>query len=147
MTGTTERAAVTLETAWQLSRSARVVLAEDDRALRSMLAEELRKDGYQVIEAEDGTQLVERIREWLVERRAEPIDLVVSDNRMPGWSGLTVLRSLRQRDWAIPVVLITAFGDEEFHREARELGAAAVFDKPFDVDDLRTYLLNTLPSR
>ena len=135
----------TLDEAWRIARPVRIVVAEDDPALRSLLASELRRDGYEVVEVSDGRQLVEMLRAWLVERRTEPIDLVVSDNRMPGWDGLTVLRSLRQMDWTIPVVLVTAFGDEEFHREAKQLGAAAVFDKPFDVDDLRTLIANTLP--
>jgi CheY-like chemotaxis protein len=143
----TERFAVTLEEAWRNTLPPRLLLAEDDFELRTMLAQNLRKDGYQVIEAKDGAQLVDLLRSWLVERRAEPIDLVVSDNRMPGWSGLEFLRSLRQADWAIPVVLITAFGDEDLHREARRLGAAAVLDKPFDVEDLRTVVLDALPSR
>lgn len=56
---------------------------------------------------------------------------------MPWASGLTVLAALRRYDWATPAILITAFGDDETHSEARRLGAAAVFDKPFDMRDLR----------
>jgi len=63
-------------------------------------------------------------------------DLIVSDVRMPGWSGLDLLRFLRHRRSAIPVVLITAFGDRDTHERAARLGAA-VLDKPFALADLR----------
>jgi DNA-binding NtrC family response regulator len=64
--------------------------------------------------------------------------LIISDVRMPGVSGLDVLATLRREDWSTPVILMTAFGDLETRAEARRLGAKALFDKPFDVDDLRT---------
>jgi DNA-binding response OmpR family regulator len=51
-------------------------------------------------------------------------------------TGLDVLTELRWDDWAIPVILITAFGDEDTHAEGERLGAAAVFNKPFDIDSL-----------
>ncbi len=66
---------------------------------------------------------------------------------MPGWNGLAVLQHLRREDWAMPFIVITAFGDEDTHQEASRLGAAAVFDKPFDVDDLRTAVFNIVPPR
>jgi DNA-binding NtrC family response regulator len=77
--------------------------------------------------------------------RCRPPDVLVSDVRMPGLGGLDVLRGLRHCEWANPVILITAFGDEATHLEAVRLGAAAVLDKPFDVDDLRAILLATFP--
>jgi DNA-binding response OmpR family regulator len=134
----------TLSEAWLAARPTRVIVAEDDAALRKLLVAELRTAGYDVIEVGDGKLLVDLLRAWFVERKTEPIDLVITDNRMPGWDGLTVLRSLRQMDWRLPVVMITAFGDEALHSEARELGAAAVFDKPFDFYDLRTLIMNTI---
>lgn len=123
-----------------VTRPARVLLAEDDAALRRLLADKLRKDGYVVEEAESGLELLTRLG---IQRGA--FDLVISDIRMPGVSGLEVLEGLRNGyepgSWAIPVILITAFGDPETHAEAARLGAV-IFDKPFDVDDLRTCALN-----
>ena len=66
---------------------------------------------------------------------------------MPGLTGLDVLAILRCANWATPVILITAFGDEATHAEGRELGAVAVFDKPFNVDALRATVLETIPPR
>ena len=116
-----------------------VLLAEDDQAFRQLLASVLAADGYEVVEATDGVSLLAKIESFLAARDA-PADsfLVVADVRMPGLSGLDVLAILRCANWRTPVILITAFGDEATHAEGRELGAAAVFDKPFDIHALRT---------
>lgn len=116
------------------TRPARVLVAEDDDAMRGMLVEALEEAGYRVYPVATGRELLACVRS----RRApcpEP-DLVISDIRMPGITGLEVLRHLRKSDWTMPVIMITAFGDPETHARARFLGAAAVLDKPFDVDDL-----------
>ncbi|WP_437809793.1 response regulator [Sorangium sp. So ce1078] len=123
----------------------RVLLAEDDRELRLLLATALRRDGYEVLEARDANHLLELMGDALVSGSGAPADVVVSDIRMPGRSGLELLAGLRRDDWATPVVLITAFGDPETHAEAYRLGADAVLDKPLDVDDLRI-VVQTLAS-
>jgi CheY-like chemotaxis protein len=64
-------------------------------------------------------------------------DVVISDVRMPGRSGLEALSQFRQTNGSTPFVVITAFGSEEVHAQARELGATFVFDKPFEMDGLR----------
>lgn len=130
-----------------LMRPARVLVAEDDAEMRGVLATALRKDGYEVVEARDGAEVLDLIGDSLLRRKTDPPDVLVADIRMPGFSGLQVLAGLRQADWAMPVVLITAFGDLGTHAEARRLGAAAVFDKPFDIDDLRTLVVNLVPPR
>jgi DNA-binding response OmpR family regulator len=71
-----------------------------------------------------------------------PPDAIIMDVRMPGYSGIHILAALRAAQWSTPVILITAFGDARVHEEGARLGAAVVFDKPFDIDDLRTALLN-----
>lgn len=131
-----------LEEAMELKRI-RVLLAEDDEELRELLASMLARDGYEVIQVADGTGLLNYLSSVHIrEGHADPVDLIVTDIQMPGWTGLQVLQSIRERDWATPVILITGFGNSEVHREASRLGATAFFDKPFDVDDLRTAVLN-----
>lgn len=121
----------------------RIVLAEDDAEMRALLVTALLQDEYEVIEVRDGAELLRYLAsECLRTLTGPPIDLVISDLRMPGRSGLEVLARLRYSDWATPFILTTAFGDPETHAEARRLGAAAVFDKPFDIDDLRTVVCN-----
>ena len=123
----------------------RILLAEDDEEMRRLLSTTLSRDGFEVIEAKDGNDLIRLIGDQIFEGRGEPgIDLIVSDIRMPGLSGMNVLAGLRKADWATPVLLITAFGDKETHQEARRLGAVGVFDKPFDLDDFRTAVMNII---
>jgi DNA-binding response OmpR family regulator len=127
-----------------MSTPARVLLAEDDDEMRSMVASTLREDGYEVIEASDGGRLLVAITDAYSEGRPrEAYDLVISDVRMPVASGLSVVESLRKANWKTPVILMTAFGDEATRRRAEALGAI-LFDKPFDVDDLRTIALNLI---
>lgn len=114
-------------------RAPRVLLAEDDEAMRTLLTELFEDAGYEVVPSVDGFDLLERVGDtWLGER---PYDLVVSDVRMPGCTGIEALAALRQRDWLTPILLMTAFGDARTHREAERLGAA-ILDKPFEVDAL-----------
>jgi DNA-binding response OmpR family regulator len=126
-----------LADAAEVNAPTRVLLAEDDEEMRTMLAAALRHEGYEVEEAHDGNELLARVRSSVLSTDGgAPVDLVVSDIRMPGCSGLEVLRSLRDEDWAVPFILITAFGDEETHRTAEEYGATLVLDKPFEMGDL-----------
>jgi two-component system, response regulator, stage 0 sporulation protein F len=129
-----------------VDRRPRLLLAEDDDDLRAIMCVMLARDGYEIIEAANGGELLDRLGTVHLEQgEASPIDLIVSDIQMPGFTGLQVLQGIRSSDWATPVILITAFGTEELRREARRLGALAFFDKPFDVDDLRTIVLNAMP--
>jgi CheY-like chemotaxis protein len=110
-----------------------VFLAEDDAELRTLLARRLRKLGCDVVELRNGVELLEQLAGA---PGLDPPDLVISDHRMPGTTGLDVLGQLRARDSLTPFVLITAFGDAETHAQARRDGAAAILDKPFEIDDL-----------
>jgi len=111
-------------------------LAEDDDEMRVLLADALRNEGYDVIECRDGCELTEKIGPCLVPHAQRCFDLIISDIRMPGVFGLSVLEGGQQRDGFPPMILITAFGDQETHEEAQRLGAAAMFDKPFDLQAL-----------
>jgi CheY-like chemotaxis protein len=116
----------------------RILLADDDAAFRTLLQMALAGDGYDVVAVKDGTELLERLSVSLSAGAAEDrFDVVVSDVRMPGWTGLNVLLSMRHQANPPPVVLITAFGDERLHEQAVKAGAIAVLDKPFELDDLR----------
>lgn len=118
------------------SDPAHVLLAEDDSEFRSILSSALRARGYTVTECADGLELAINVVPAASTEGEQEYDLVVSDIRMPGMFGLSVLEGLHQLDGAPPVILITAFGDEETHSHANELGAAAVLDKPFHIRDL-----------
>lgn len=125
-----------------------VLIAEDDREMCRLLADSLREDGYEVMEASDGQHLrdyIDYLRGTIVNGRFFDVDIIVSDIRMPGASGLEVLRELRRYDRETPVILITAFGDDQTHAEAYRLGASAIIDKPFDIDGFRAFIRQLVP--
>jgi CheY-like chemotaxis protein len=116
---------------------ARILVAEDYAALRGVVASALRRAGHEVIEAGDGVECVGYAQPWIFRgQRVEPPDVIVSDVRMPGWSGLEALEILRAGDQPPPIILMTAFGSAETHALAARLGAAYVLDKPFAVEEL-----------
>ncbi|MET0387832.1 MAG: response regulator [Polyangiales bacterium] len=123
------------------TRPIRVLVAEDDHEMRRLLVSTLRRAQCEVIEARTGVQLSEQIA--IAHQHTPPnVDLIISDVRMPGRSGLDVLGALRHTDRATPVILITGFGDSDIHARAHSLGALAVFNKPFDLDDLHTLVVS-----
>lgn len=115
----------------------RVLLAEDDAAFRALVTQALERDGHVVRTVADGAELLRALATHLVGPAQQRFDVVITDVRMPGRSGLEVMSGLRRTDQQTRFVLITAFGDADVHARARELGATAVLDKPFDLDDLR----------
>jgi CheY-like chemotaxis protein len=115
----------------------RILLAEDDDEMRCVLADALRRDGYDVVELADGEGFLEMAARLGVGADRDLVDLIVSDVRMPVCGGLEVLSALRNACCHVPVILMTAFGDEATRRHAARL-SAVLFDKPFDLDDLRT---------
>ena len=123
----------------------RILLAEDDAEMRSLLTITLRRDGYEVVECADGIDLMERVVALLAKHKPHDIDLIISDIRMPWATGLQVLQGMRQYVGFPPMILITAFGDEETHNQARELGAAALLDKPFEMNELMGHVHSALP--
>ena len=130
------------------AESAHVLLVEDDGVMREMLAEALRREGCRVTECADAVRWIEFCMSEATTTGAETsderYDVVVSDIRMPRVNGLDVLRIVRQvghGNSCPPTILITAFGDEETHRKASELGAVAVLDKPFPIKQLTDKVL------
>ena len=126
---------------------ARLLLAEDDFELRELLACVLRADGHEVVEARDGNELWALLDPDSAPESASAFSLVVSDVRMPGLTAFDVLLRLQRTLSETPVILITAFGDQTTHLRALRLGASRVMDKPFDFDELREAVHQTLHQR
>jgi CheY-like chemotaxis protein len=120
-----------------------VLVADDDEDMRSLVANCLRADGHSVLEARDGSELLERLEAALDDPRSRP-DVVVTDVMMPRLSGLGVLNALRRAQLHFPVILMTVLADPSVYTVARRLGALGVLHKPFDVDDLRTAVINAV---
>jgi CheY-like chemotaxis protein len=122
----------------------RILLADDDELMRALLAGVLIREGYQVVEVPDGRELLAVLGEW---DTLQHFDLLVTDDCMPGRRGIDVLARLHATRRGPRVILITAFADERLRAEAVALGACAVLDKPFDLDDFRAIVSNLLAPR
>ncbi len=112
-----------------------VMIADDDPDHRQLVAAVIRRAGFEVLEASDGIELLA-----MCDERGVP-DVVVTDLMMPRCSGLGVLERLRESNPDLPVVLISAVGDESVRRMAIDLGAAAMLEKPFDFSTLRELVM------
>src|SRR6266403_2793301 len=107
-----------------------LLLVEDKNELRAMLRKALERSGYTVDEAPDGSAAIQKLR-------GRRYQLVLSDLKMPGASGLDVLRESKQADATIPVILLTAFGSVEEAVAAMKEGAFDFIQKPVDLDHLK----------
>ena len=107
-----------------------LLLVEDKSELRAMLRKALERAGYDVDEAADGSSAVQKIR-------ARRYLLVLTDLKLPGKSGLDVLRESKQADPTVPVILITAFGSIEEAVTAMKDGAFDFIQKPVDLEHLK----------
>lgn len=113
--------------------SKKILVVDDERAICEILEEFLSLFGHSVTSANNGADAIE------VLRQARP-DVVFLDIRMPGMSGLDVLKEIKARDSSIRVIMISAFGDEETESMARELGADGYIQKPVDLPGLLVLL-------
>lgn len=115
----------------------RALVVDDEALIRWSVAETLASLDMDVAQACDAASAVNTIS-----HASAPFDIVVLDLRMPDVDDLSLLRRVRQLLPAAFVVLMTAFGTPEIMAEARALGAAAVLDKPFELEKLSRLLLN-----
>ncbi len=107
-----------------------LLLVEDKTELRAMLRKALERNGFRVEEASDGSAAIQKIR-------AKRYQMVVTDLKMPGASGLEVLRESKQADSTIPVILLTAYGSVEEAVSAMKEGAFDFIQKPVDLEHLK----------
>jgi DNA-binding NtrC family response regulator len=110
-----------------------VLLVEDKAELRAMLRKALERAGYTVEEAPDGNTAIEKVR-------SRRYLLVLSDLKLPGNSGLDVLREARRVEPTLPVILVTAYGSVEEAVTAMKEGAFDFIQKPVDLDHLKLLL-------
>jgi DNA-binding response OmpR family regulator len=111
----------------------RVLLIEDDPSIVAGLELNLALEGYEVVSAADGESGLELARE----RRP---DVVLLDLMLPGLNGLEVLRQLRKTDADMPVLILTALGEEADKVLGLQLGADDYISKPFSLGELRARL-------
>ncbi len=107
----------------------RVLVVDDEPPIRRFLRTSLAAQGYDIIEAEDGTKALEEVR------RRSP-DLLVLDLGLPGIDGLEVIRRLRGSGVTLPIIVLSSRVDEAGKVEALDLGADDYVTKPFGVEEL-----------
>jgi CheY-like chemotaxis protein/anti-sigma regulatory factor (Ser/Thr protein kinase) len=108
----------------------RVLVIDDEPQVRGVLAEILRVQKHEVVEAEQGAEGLARFRE-------QPFDLVMTDLAMPGMSGWQVAQAIKAERPGVPVVLVTGWGVELPPDQLRRNGVDRVMTKPFRFEDVR----------
>jgi DNA-binding response OmpR family regulator len=109
-----------------MERRSTVLLVDDEESVQKLLTYPLEREGYTVVQARDGEEALERYRET-------PVDLVILDLMLPRLDGLAVCRRLREERSAVPIIMLTARGDEGDKVLGLELGADDYITKPFSI--------------
>ena len=118
---------------------ARILLVDDEQAVQTLLTYPLRKEGYDVVAAIDGQEALDRFAE-------QRFDLVVLDIMLPKLDGIEVCRRMRTRS-QVPIIMLTAKGDEIDKVVGLEMGADDYITKPFSVREFRSRVKAALPRR
>jgi CheY-like chemotaxis protein len=125
-----------------------VLLAEDDHDVREALVAVLESEGCEVHAAKSGSELLERLGGWLLKEDPEPpADIIITDVRMPGFDGLSIVDGLRAYGWPLPVIIISAFADDEMRTKVAGIRSAALMEKPLDMDRLRPTMLRLIDGK
>lgn len=114
----------------ELGAAQTILVADDEANLRKVLSALLRREGYEVLTAQDGEEAWEILN-------AERVDVLLSDLRMPRLDGMQLLKRVIERYRGLPVVMLTAHGTVDTAVDAMKLGAFDYLTKPFDKEELR----------
>jgi DNA-binding NtrC family response regulator len=120
----------------------RVLVVEDEPLIRWSIVETLEGMGHAVLEAEDAESALRAL-----EDTPGPVDVVLLDYRLPDSNDLRLLARIRRLAPHAAVLMMTAYGTPDVARDALQLGAYGVLDKPFDLHDLEPMLLDACAAR
>ncbi|MBP1657973.1 MAG: two component, sigma54 specific, transcriptional regulator, Fis family [Bacteroidetes bacterium] len=115
----------------------RILLADDEEALRELLREQLSTQGYTIDEAQDGVEAVEKLQQ-------NSYHLAILDINMPRKNGLDVLRHIREQNLPVRVIMLTGRLGFSVGSESMLLGADEYITKPFDLDYLEMAIKKVL---
>ena len=119
-----------------------VLVVDDEEGLRTLVCRTLRAEGYGTLEAAHGAEALE-----VMEKAAEPVDLVVTDVVMPGMDGRELGRRLTQRWPTLPILYISAYDVNDIFRRGSPRSSAPFLQKPFPAEGLITTIHQLLASR
>jgi DNA-binding NtrC family response regulator len=117
-----------------------ILIVEDEAKMRRLLELNLGEDGFTTLSAPDAEAGLKLLRE-------NPVDLVVTDLKLPGMNGLEFLQAIKRQNAALPVVVMTAFGTVETAVEAMKAGASDYVLKPFSLVEMRLVIRKELDVR
>jgi DNA-binding NtrC family response regulator len=117
-----------------------ILIVEDEAKMRRLLELNLGDEGFSTFSAEDAETGLKLLRE-------NPVDLVLTDLKLPGMNGLEFLQAIKRQNAALPVVVMTAFGSVETAVEAMKAGASDYVLKPFSLTEMRMVIHKELDVR
>ena len=115
-----------------------ILVVDDERVQLKTLKRGLTIHGYRVIEAISGREALDQYN------RNKQVDLILTDYSMPEMNGLDLLKRIREKNKTMPVVLMSAYGDQDLAKEAMHDQCNAFIDKPFDMEELLAVIKNAL---
>ncbi|NBI31071.1 MULTISPECIES: response regulator [Chengkuizengella] len=108
----------------------KLLIVDDQHGIRVLLEEVFKMDGFYTLTAANGQQALDHVNN-------DPPDLVLLDMKIPGMDGLEILKHIKEINTSIKVIMMTAYGELNMIKEAKEAGAMRHFSKPFDIDEIR----------
>ncbi|MDD5758911.1 MAG: sigma-54 dependent transcriptional regulator [Desulfobulbaceae bacterium] len=106
-----------------------ILIVDDEPNYQIVLSEFLRDEGFETLTADNGQQAIDLVK-------SHDVDLVITDMQMPGMDGFALLQAIKEHHSALPVIMITAYGEVEKAVRAMQLGAFNYLTKPFNNDEL-----------
>ena len=114
-----------------------ILIVDDQPGIRLLLSEVFKKEGYITHLAPNGIEALKIFDQ-------QHIDCVLLDMKIPGMNGIEILQKLKEKNKDLPVMMMTAYGEQDLIDEALNLGACKYFTKPFNIFDLSKEVENIL---
>ena len=111
----------------------RIMIIEDDEEMRSLLKDFFEEEGFETDSVSNGADALRKLSK-------DHFDLVITDIRMPGLTGLDILPRMRRLKPETPIIVMTAYGSDDVRRRSLERGATAYLEKPIPLSKLRTLI-------
>ncbi len=118
----------------------KILIVDDEQSMRDFLSIMLKKEGYEVVSAENGTDAVKAVQNDI-------FDLLITDVKMSGMDGIDVLKAVKEVSAETVVIMITAYATAETAVEAMKLGAYDYITKPFKIDQIKLVIQKALEKR
>jgi DNA-binding NtrC family response regulator len=116
----------------------RILIIEDDEEMRSLLRDFFLEEGFEPDSVDNGSEAFRRLAK-------EHFDLIITDVRMPGLTGLDILPGVKKLQPEVPIIVITAFGSEDVQRRVYERGGTVYLEKPIHFDQLKELIDQMIP--